>query len=79
MANRMSEWISVKERLPEDALTDKQREARSMIRCILTDGKRSFAGSREKNAKGHWFWNRYSTITHWMPLPTPPGEEDTHE
>lgn len=70
------EWISVKDRMPEDGLTEKQSKSRVNIRCILTDGKKVFAGSRTRHGTDQrWFWNRYSKIIYWMPLPEPPKEE----
>lgn len=67
----MAEWISVKERLPEDDIV-----------CILTDGVSDAIGYRGKVFGWHLMWTDYleeSKVTHWMPLPEPPkkggGEE----
>ena len=77
----MSEWISVKDRLPdEDDIND----------YLITDGKRCFVGFYHHKAKGWdnftlgWIQEYYADgevddieITHWMPLPEPPKESDT--
>ena len=72
----MSEWISVKDRLPdENDIND----------YLITDGKRCFVGFYCRKAKG---WNNFTLgwiqeyyadgevddieITQWMPLPEPP-------
>ena len=60
----MSEWISVKERLPEE-------QQRVIVRC-----------ERIGTSVGWILWGEWMTdigpsagkITHWMPLPAPPGE-----
>lgn len=70
----MSEWISVKERLPEHGA------------FLVTDGKQI------RFAYGEWLFRSPDgvlrvpanngagmDVTHWMPLPTPPGEEDYHD
>lgn len=62
----MAEWISVKERLPEDDIV-----------CILTDGVSDAIGYRGKVFGWHLMWTDYleeSKVTHWMPLPEPPKE-----
>ena len=66
----MSEWISVKERLPKAG-----------ERVLATDGY--FVGEFFLNRRGQW--QRYNVnnyllmaafdILHWMPLPEPPNEE----
>ena len=69
-------WISVKERLPEDEKAvlayygfdrgNGDVEMKSM--GIL--GYRCFA------PEPHWQWSEYNiVVTHWMPLPEPPKEE----
>lgn len=68
------EWISVKDRLPED--TD----------CIVygtptcgTCGKNPIVTqARYGSRKGDYFvfgeYDCYIEVTHWMPLPTPPEQ-----
>ncbi len=66
----MSEWISVKERLPKAG-----------ERVLATDGY--FVGEFFLNRRGQWqqyIANNYLPmaafdILHWMPLPEPPKEE----
>ncbi len=67
----MSEWISVKERMPE-------AEGRYIV-CI--DGWTSVIPMKI-NGLGHKYWEvgKYlkketTSVTHWMPLPAPPKEE----
>jgi hypothetical protein len=63
IANGQSEWISVDERLPERNgryLTHCNIEGQSLV-CILCYCK--VGGFNE------------GTVTHWMPLPTPPKED----
>lgn len=68
----MSEWISVKDRLPEEEEN-----------VILYDGDEVFCGNMEIMLGKHCFgnqkcdgicygWYEKKKITHWMPLPKPP-------
>lgn len=61
-------WIPVEEQLPEeDAI------------CILTNGVSNAIGYRGKVFGFHLIWTDYlegSEVTHWMPLPEPPKEEE---
>ena len=74
----MSEWISVKERLPED-------EKVVLIACVCLDGH--IAADVTAFVKdGEWRWNdglptEFSEkikipVTHWMNLPEPPEREE---
>lgn len=74
-----SEWISVKERLPDDkkdgetvlaVVSGKSHENITLCHALMTAGY--FPGEG-------WVVNEYPewenpTITHWMPLPEPPEE-----
>lgn len=63
------EWISVKDRLP-----DKKREA---YLCSLDSDL--FPGIRYVNIRefcDDGNWEAYGTVTHWMPLPKLPKEEE---
>ena len=83
----MSEWISVKESMPED-------NTYALVACVGgnvavsfhckskpflagKDGRTSY--SRKNNGKESGFFqlsHDYGyTITHWMPLPSPPEPE----
>ena len=80
----VQEWISVKDRLPEDDLP--QDTKRCMIRCfVYTDKGTVKACVRQRYKKkidGQWVlcpweWNKdvFAKPTHWMPLPQPPKGE----
>lgn len=76
----MSEWISVKERLPEDDLP--KNTNRKMIRCFVATDKgtvKQCVRQRWRRPGGElvpWQWSKggYANPTHWMPLPDPPKE-----
>ena len=63
----MSEWISVKDRLP------------SPVDSVLIVTRSGGVGEGF-HEKGKWWWitedEVYVEVTHWMPLPEPPREED---
>jgi hypothetical protein len=66
----MSEWISVKDRLPEigkEVLTFSLENGHIFFDCAYVDDDGVFAD---------WFasWSARSLehVTHWMPLPEPP-------
>jgi hypothetical protein len=58
----MSQWISVKERLPEIG---------EIVLVISTEGLQSVAEYRGKHFIDADGW-RLPKITHWQPLPEPP-------
>jgi hypothetical protein len=59
----MSEWISVKDRLPG-----------CLISVLTTDGDRVAQTYRTSDDAGSWAAWRRNKVTHWMPLPDPPKE-----
>lgn len=77
----MTEWIGLKERLPEQDIDIRCNGKRKAIKVLTA----------AKNAKGwtirtkvrFWSWDAKSWIwrdpsggiTHWMPLPEPPEDE----
>lgn len=67
-APAVQQWISVKDRLPEDE---------KKVLCILDDG---FLCILEW-CSWDWLWNdghnvyAEKDVTHWMPLPQPPANE----
>ena len=81
----MNEWISVKDRLPEDDLPqDTERMAIKVLVCSTQGNKYSVRTlSRQRwimsinPVKYHpWEWSKDArNITHWMYLPEPPKEE----
>ena len=76
------EWISCKEKQPEDIFG----RHRKQIQCIVFSraGKvgvasrvRNVAWNSEKQCyeeTADFTWNKYRKVTHWMPLPEPPGK-----
>lgn len=73
----MSEWISVKDKLPENNVTvlaycEKTKKyfiGNAIYRCF-SDG----VYWRHEGARGAMY-TVTSKVTHWMPLPEPPEEE----
>lgn len=64
----MSEWVSVKDGLPDDGetvLTYKN----GIVEVQVYEKKRNGWISWQ----GNWFWSM-ATVSHWMPLPEPPKE-----
>ena len=81
----MSEWISVKDRLPGD-------EQEVLVIAHGWDGRLVYVGSHKRveaqkswltgitNKSSEWsLWGwsylKEPMVTHWMPLPEPPKEE----
>ena len=64
------EWISVSDRLPEDGIR------------VLTyaDNSAMFVASRDDgwyvDTGEYYYSSPFTNITHWMPLPEPPKEEN---
>lgn len=76
----VQEWISVKDRLPEDDLPKDTKK--KMIRCLVYTNKGTIKPCVrqrwEVNGKlVPWQWNKdlFAKPTHWMPLPQPPKGE----
>lgn len=69
---QVPKWISVVERLPEDERSVLTVNGHGEIRIMGLWSKRG----------DEWTWlhngrmMHYNDITHWMPLPEPPKEED---
>lgn len=62
------EWISVKDRLPEDP-----ENQFSELRHIITDGKTVTVSTFVYWPPWTWILPHYmKEVTHWMPLPKPP-------
>lgn len=70
---KASKWISVKERLPEK-LTKviTYDSAHKIVHAMEYDGE-GFQAHR--CVRDEWLYD--ACITHWMPLPEPPKEEQT--
>ena len=79
----MAEWISVKERLPEDDLSIKKNVGAALgcLTVLVYNGvvKQTNRYFCEESKLGllpkteGWEWAS-SNVTHWMPLPEPPKE-----
>lgn len=54
------EWISVKDRLPEH-----------YVSVLVFDPKEQIPYAIDFYTGKYW-GNRFDTVTHWMPLPSPP-------
>lgn len=66
-----SEWVSVKDRLPEDKMQPVIIAKFNGLVCemMYQDGKFEYWQGR-----GQWL-DQTSQITHWMPLPKPPTQK----
>ena len=78
----VQEWISVKDRLPEQPPNIVDEKGRSWftpdIDCIVYDGKSVFAAHYCFQNKFFWYadtMHPLKNITHWMPLPPTPKED----
>ena len=80
----VQEWISVKDRLPEDDLPKETK--RVQIRCFVFTDKgsvktcvRERSRTKRNGVWGYtaWWWSKtdFAKPTHWMPLPQPPKGE----
>lgn len=77
----LQHWYSVTEKLPED---DLPQNSKSKQIKVLVAYKRNgnWVVRTNLRKKGQWYrkpdewsWSVSDPITHWMPLPEPPGEE----
>lgn len=76
-----NEWISVKDRLPEDDLPKDTKK--KMIRCLVYTDKgtvKPCVRQRWEHFDGKmqpWMWNKdlFAKPTHWMYYPQPPKGE----
>ena len=65
----MSEWISVKDRLPETKGEYLVVYNPCHWDCVEDETKVGIDSFRGKSA---WAKKKYQRVTHWMPLPNPP-------
>ena len=76
-------WISVKDRLPEEQINPKTNDFEYVL-CAMTFGDvRAYKyGRMDGNTKAH-FWKGLGIIdkyvTHWMPLPETPRQEEVKD
>lgn len=72
----MDEWISVAERLPN---TDSEvlfvLSGNNRLICKGDWDGECFIDEIEDNFDEHYRWSTVE-VTHWMPLPSPPKEQD---
>lgn len=75
----MSEWISVKDRLPE--LPGTSWASKMVIACKesrwvapMIYERAIVRGKPVERWKNYWDCIAYEKVTHWMPLPEPPKE-----
>jgi hypothetical protein len=67
-----SHWIPVDKELPE-----KEKDNPSLsVNVIVTDGSSTFESYYSFNTHIWAGAEIYGTITHWMPMPTPPQENE---
>ena len=91
ISTQQSEWISVDERLPEDDETVREhKDFRLSLRSVLVnDSERGILISNryrvdacgivslDELVTDGWVWsNNAQNVTHWMPLPQPPKENE---
>ena len=81
------EWISVKDRLPEDVYGKNRKKIIVLVRtksgnvsqCARCADYECIADEKltkvEWIRNGRFYWNKYKKVTHWMPLPEPPKGE----
>ena len=78
----VQEWISVKDRLPEQPPNIVDEQGRSWVTqnidCIVYDGKIVFVAYYSFQNKFFWYSDTLhplKNITHWMEIPQPPKGE----
>lgn len=76
----MADWISVKDKLPEEHVDEHQYEFEHYLCATVWNDVRMFGfGTRIGDDKQH-FWSGNSIwddwVTHWMPLPELPKDGD---
>lgn len=73
-----NEWISVKDRLPEDLPENKgKRQIKVLVALKGKNGRTIRTQTRFLDLFiERWYWKyAASAVTHWMPLPELPKEE----
>jgi len=76
----MSEWISVKDSLPDESTLDKQNFVLTWFRGTGWKDHDPWQVEIGEISSGHWRprggnGNFDDRVTHWMPLPEPPHRE----
>lgn len=75
----MNQWISVKDKLPEEAVkvliyTEYNATAYGFFTGAYYNNRPLFAITMNRNSKHSWY--EEIRVSHWMPLPEPPKDGD---
>lgn len=73
-----NEWIDVNERLPDikgEYIVAYHPCYWDNVKSETKVGTDSFRGGKQKSNKV-WAKNKYQRVTHWMPKPLPPNDDD---
>ena len=77
----VSKWISIEERLPEEINGNDSENVSSsdLVIVVVCDDMNNRFVSDDILAGGEWvnYPKSMFEVTHWMPLPVPPGEDGT--
>lgn len=75
---KFGEWVSVKERLPEERINPNTRDFEYVLCATIWSDVRPFKYGTPIGSKDAHFWNGAgyvdAYVNHWMPLPAPPKE-----
>lgn len=74
----MSEWISVKDRLPKCSMKPNSFGVQVLIwppykQDGCSDVHEAFYGCRQTDEPNFYLYGRLIDVTHWMPLPSAPS------
>ena len=70
------QWISVKHRLPEKSDFDKPVKIWTTYYGYVSEAYFSDEGEFCKEWDGKRYYSKITGVTHWMPLPQPPQEDE---
>ena len=70
-------WIPVTERLPEEDLQNESKAKQIKVLTAYKTGNGCLVTKTQLRRKGRhfWYWGVSESVTHWMPLPYAPKEE----
>lgn len=72
----MTDWISVEDRLPEYSEQVITYSKPSKFNRLVTTGRRKCTDGTGEVWQREDGWEGIFEPTHWMPLPSPPGEQE---